>query len=148
MYLSAKQRCRDEVMKYFLFWCRHLLVPFLFHDMTSLHPFSTCKLTPTSLQFGTQGFYCVIIKKTTTGTGLSVDFFTKHLHCRRSGHHVIVILPRITSLRGGSWGTSTVVSCPDLQTPPTMERGWVRSLINFLGFCVANLSFQKTISGT
>ena len=33
-----KQRCRDGVMNDFLSWCRHLLVPFLFHDLTSLHP--------------------------------------------------------------------------------------------------------------
>ena len=26
------------VMNYFLSWCRHLLVPFLFHALTSLHP--------------------------------------------------------------------------------------------------------------
>ena len=34
------------VMNDFLSWCIHLLVPFLFHDLTSLHPpsfnFSTC----------------------------------------------------------------------------------------------------------
>ena len=36
-------------MNEFVSWCRHLLVPFLFHDLTSLHPpsfqrndFSTC----------------------------------------------------------------------------------------------------------
>ena len=44
-----KQRCRDGVMNEFLFWCRHPLVPLLFHEVTSLHPpsfqrndFSTC----------------------------------------------------------------------------------------------------------
>ena len=35
-------------MNDFLSWCRHVLVPFLFHDLTSLHPpsfdFYTCKL--------------------------------------------------------------------------------------------------------
>ena len=25
-------------MNDFLSWCKHLLVPFLFHDLTSLHP--------------------------------------------------------------------------------------------------------------
>ena len=35
---TVKQRCRDGVMKDFLSWCRHLLVPFLFHDLTALHP--------------------------------------------------------------------------------------------------------------
>ena len=46
---AVKQRCRDGVMNDFLFWCMHLLVPFLFHEVTSLHPpsfhrndFSTC----------------------------------------------------------------------------------------------------------
>ena len=46
---KAKQRCRDGVMNEFVSWCRHLLVPFLFHALTSLHPpsfhrndFSTC----------------------------------------------------------------------------------------------------------
>ena len=36
-------------MNEFLFWCRHPLVPLLFHEVTSLHPpsfqrndFSTC----------------------------------------------------------------------------------------------------------
>ena len=36
-------------MNEFLFWCKHPLVPFLFHEVTSLHPpsfqrndFSTC----------------------------------------------------------------------------------------------------------
>ena len=33
-----KQRCRDGVMNEFLFWCRHPLVPLLFHEVTSLHP--------------------------------------------------------------------------------------------------------------
>ena len=47
---TNKQRCRDGVMNEFLFWCRHPLVPLLFHDVTSLHPlsfqtndFSTCR---------------------------------------------------------------------------------------------------------
>ena len=46
---NAEQRCRDGVMNEFVSGCRHLLVPFLFHDLTSLHPpsfqrndFSTC----------------------------------------------------------------------------------------------------------
>ena len=41
--------CRDGFMNDFLSWCRHLLISFLFHDLTSLHPlsfhgndFSTC----------------------------------------------------------------------------------------------------------
>ena len=49
-YQRERVRCRDGVMNDFLSWCRHLLVPFLFHDLTSLHPpsfhrndFSTCK---------------------------------------------------------------------------------------------------------
>ena len=33
-----KQRCRDGVMSDFVSWCRHLLVPFFFHEVTSLHP--------------------------------------------------------------------------------------------------------------
>ena len=44
-----KQRCRDGVMSDFVSWCRHILVPFFFHEVTSLHPpsfhrndFSTC----------------------------------------------------------------------------------------------------------
>ena len=44
-----KKRCRDGVMNEFLFWCRHPLVPLLFHEGTSLHPpsfqrndFSSC----------------------------------------------------------------------------------------------------------
>ena len=44
-----KQRCRDRVINDFLSWSRHLLVPLLFHEVTSLHPpsfqrndFSTC----------------------------------------------------------------------------------------------------------
>ena len=44
-----KERCRDGVMNDFLSWCRNLLVPFIFHDLASLHPpsfqrndFSTC----------------------------------------------------------------------------------------------------------
>ena len=41
-----KQRCRDGVMNEFVSWCRHLLVSFLFHALTSLHPpsndYSTC----------------------------------------------------------------------------------------------------------
>ena len=46
---NNKQRFRDGVMNEFLFWCRHPLVPLLFHEVTSLHPssfqrndFSTC----------------------------------------------------------------------------------------------------------
>ena len=47
---NSEQRCRDGVMNEFVSWCRHLLVSFLFHELTSLHPpsfhrndFSTCK---------------------------------------------------------------------------------------------------------
>ena len=32
------QRCRDGVMNECLFWCRHPLVPLLFHEVTSLYP--------------------------------------------------------------------------------------------------------------
>ena len=46
----------DGVMSDFVSWCRHLLVPFLFHEVTSLHPpsfhkndFSTCS---THFSFG------------------------------------------------------------------------------------------------
>ena len=46
---TNKQRCRDGAMNEFLFWCRHPLVPLLFHEVTRLHPpsfqgnnFSTC----------------------------------------------------------------------------------------------------------
>ena len=46
---NSEQRCRDGVMNEFVSWCRHLLVSFLFHALTSLHPpsfhrndFSTC----------------------------------------------------------------------------------------------------------
>ena len=35
---NNKQRCRDEVMNEFLFWCRHPLLPLIFHEVTSLHP--------------------------------------------------------------------------------------------------------------
>ena len=34
----SEQRCRDGVMNEFVSWCRHLLVSFLFHALTSLHP--------------------------------------------------------------------------------------------------------------
>ena len=44
-----KQRCRDGVINDFLSRYRHVLVPLLFHEVTSLHPpsfqrndFSTC----------------------------------------------------------------------------------------------------------
>ena len=46
---NFEQRCRDGVMNEFVSLCRHLLVSFLFHEVTSLHPpsfhrndFSTC----------------------------------------------------------------------------------------------------------
>ena len=49
IYTIEKQRCRDRVIDDFLSQSRHLLVPFLFHEVTSLHPpsfqrndFSTC----------------------------------------------------------------------------------------------------------
>ena len=49
---NSEQRCRDGVMNEFVSWCRHLLVSFIFHALTSLHPpsfhrndFSTCILT-------------------------------------------------------------------------------------------------------
>ena len=49
--ISHKQRCRDRVINDFLSRSRHLLVPLLFHEVTSLHPpsfqrndFSTCYL--------------------------------------------------------------------------------------------------------
>ena len=35
---NSEQRCRDGVMNEFVSWCRHLLVSFLFHALTSLHP--------------------------------------------------------------------------------------------------------------
>ena len=51
-----KQRCRDEVINDFLSQSRHLLVPLLFHELTSLHPpsfqrndFSKCILSITIL---------------------------------------------------------------------------------------------------
>ena len=50
-YIAHKQRCRDRVINDFLSRSRHLLVPLLFHEVTSLHPpsfqrndFSTCVL--------------------------------------------------------------------------------------------------------
>ena len=49
VYTIEKQRCRDRVINDFLSWSRYLLVPLLFHEVTSLHPpsfqrndFSTC----------------------------------------------------------------------------------------------------------
>ena len=49
VYTIEKQRCRDRVINDFLSRSRHLLVPLLFHEVTSLHPpsfqrnhFSTC----------------------------------------------------------------------------------------------------------
>ena len=49
MYTIETQRCRDRVINDFLSRSRHLLVPLLFHEVTSLHPpsfqrndFSTC----------------------------------------------------------------------------------------------------------
>ena len=46
---AHKQRCRDRVINDFLPRSRHLLVPLLFHELTTLHPpsfqsndFSTC----------------------------------------------------------------------------------------------------------
>ena len=46
---NSEQRCRDGVMNEFVSWCRHLLVSFFFHSLTSLHhpsfhrnDFSTC----------------------------------------------------------------------------------------------------------
>ena len=52
-----KQRCMDGVMNEFLlFWCRHPLVPLLFHDVTSLHPLHFREiifpLVPCIFQFG------------------------------------------------------------------------------------------------
>ena len=48
---NSEQRCRDGVMNEFVSWCRHLLVSFLFHALTSLHPlhfiemiFYSCKI--------------------------------------------------------------------------------------------------------
>ena len=47
--IAHKQRCTDRVINDFLSRSRHLLVPLLFHEVTSLHPpsfqrndFSTC----------------------------------------------------------------------------------------------------------
>ena len=47
---NISQRCRDGVVSDFVSWCRHLLVSFLFHALTSLHPppfhrkgFSICR---------------------------------------------------------------------------------------------------------
>ena len=52
VYTIEKQRCRDRVINDFLSWSRHLLVPLLFQEVTSLHPpsfqrndFSTCYYT-------------------------------------------------------------------------------------------------------
>ena len=50
--IRNKQRCRDGVINDFLSRYRHVLVPLLFHEVTSLHPpsfqrndFSTCTST-------------------------------------------------------------------------------------------------------
>ena len=68
--IAHKQRCRDRVINDFLSWSRHLLVPLLFHEVTSLHPpsfqrndFSTCYTT------GTSGIYSVNKKTKCTGYG-------------------------------------------------------------------------------
>ena len=37
-YTIEKQRCRDRVINDFLSLSRNLLVPLLFHELTSLHP--------------------------------------------------------------------------------------------------------------
>ena len=54
--IAHKPRCRDGVINDLLSQYRHLLVPLLFHDVTSLHPpsfqrndFSTCILAGQSL---------------------------------------------------------------------------------------------------
>ena len=51
VYIIGKQRCRDRVISDFLSRSRHLLVPLLFLEVTSLHPpsfqrndFSTCSI--------------------------------------------------------------------------------------------------------
>ena len=53
-----EQRCRDGVMNEFVSWYRHLLVSFLFHAVTSLHPpslhrndFSSWGKVPTKVLF-------------------------------------------------------------------------------------------------
>ena len=64
---KAGQRCRDGVMNEFVSWCRHLLVPFLFHAMTSLHPpsfhrnyFSTCEINVYSVPSpNTAAYVCI-----------------------------------------------------------------------------------------
>ena len=35
---NSEQRCRDGVMNEFVSWCGHLLVSFIFHALTFLHP--------------------------------------------------------------------------------------------------------------
>ena len=62
--IAHKQRCRDRVINDFLSRCRHLLVPLLFHEVTSLHPpsfqrndFSTCKLSTTILSVSRKSTY-------------------------------------------------------------------------------------------
>ena len=51
------QRCRDWVMNDFLSWCRHLFVPFLFRDMTSLHPLHFIEMIFTLVRASVDALY-------------------------------------------------------------------------------------------
>ena len=78
-------RCSDGVMNEFVSWCRHLLVSFLFHALTSLHPpsfhrndFSTC--------FTHFSFILVQSPEIFSLRRAHVDF--KHAHAHAENLHV------------------------------------------------------------
>ena len=54
---QKETKCRDGVMNEFLLYCRHPLVPFLFQEVTSLHP-PSFQRNDFSLLFGAKPFMC------------------------------------------------------------------------------------------
>ena len=76
-------------MNEFVSWCRHLLVSFLFHELTSLHPpsfhrndFSTC-----STHFS---FILVQSPKMFSLRSAHVDFMHAHAHAENLHEHAHV----------------------------------------------------------
>ena len=109
-------------MSDFVSWCRHLLVSFLFHEVTSLHPpsfhrndFSTCSTHFSFFLFGhlrvcaVRNYLCTRMRTRTTPP------FT-HVYCTRMLWRLSVSAPPRSTV--GIYGErKTIAWCPC--TPPS-----------------------------
>ena len=99
---NNEQRCRDGVMNEFLFWCRHPLVPLLFHEVTSLHPpsfqrndFSTCNVSLQNdelISASKSGDVMTVVSLLNSGADIQTEDEEVQLHLSSFAHHEAFLL--------------------------------------------------------